>query len=159
MGDREMAQHCAHLAQVRDVQPRTPDGCEECLKTGGRWVHLRLCQECGHVGCCDNSPGKHATRHFHATQHALMRSFEAAELSGEERDFLATLPTSLIRELDGTPCLLVHATPSDPLYRYLGPDPTAWEPETGSLDVDAVLVGHTHLQFELALGRTRVLNP
>ena len=52
---------------------------EECLATGGRWVHLRLCQECGHVGCCDNSPGRHATKHFHASQHAIMRSFEPGE--------------------------------------------------------------------------------
>ena len=74
-----MSPKCGHQAQVRDVAPRTPEGCEECLKTGGRWVHLRLCQECGHVGCCDNSPGKHATKHFHASQHAMMRSFQPGE--------------------------------------------------------------------------------
>ena len=72
-------QRCSHLAEVRDVQARTPGGCEECLAAGGRWVHLRLCQECGHVGCCDNSPGKHATKHFHASGHALIRSFERGE--------------------------------------------------------------------------------
>jgi hypothetical protein len=74
-----MSPHCSHLAAVRNVSPRTPAGCEECLATGGQWVHLRLCQECGHVGCCDNSPGKHATKHFHATNHAIMRSFERGE--------------------------------------------------------------------------------
>ena len=74
-----MSPRCAHLVEVRDVQPKTPAGCEECLATGGRWVHLRLCQECGHVGCCDNSPGKHATKHFHATRHAVIRSFEPGE--------------------------------------------------------------------------------
>ena len=73
------APQCPHLAGVRDVQARTPDGCEECLTAGGRWVHLRLCQECGHVGCCDNSPGKHATKHFHRSGHAVMRSFEPGE--------------------------------------------------------------------------------
>jgi Zn-finger in ubiquitin-hydrolases and other protein len=74
-----MPQRCPHLADVRAVQPRTPQGCEECLATGGHWVHLRLCQECGHVGCCDNSPGRHATKHFHTSNHAIMRSFEPGE--------------------------------------------------------------------------------
>ncbi|HEX3274559.1 MAG TPA: UBP-type zinc finger domain-containing protein [Gemmatimonadales bacterium] len=74
-----MAPHCSHLTSVRNVQPRTPQGCEECLATGGRWVHLRLCQACGHVGCCDNSPGRHATKHFQASSHAVMRSFEPGE--------------------------------------------------------------------------------
>jgi uncharacterized UBP type Zn finger protein len=74
-----MATQCSHLDQVRNVEPRTPKGCEECLKTDGRWVHLRLCVGCGHVGCCDNSPGKHATKHFHKTQHAVIRSFEPGE--------------------------------------------------------------------------------
>ena len=74
-----MAQQCRHLAEVREVAPLTPQGCEECLRTGGRWLHLRLCQECGHVGCCDNSPGKHATKHFHSSGHPIMRSFEPGE--------------------------------------------------------------------------------
>jgi uncharacterized UBP type Zn finger protein len=74
-----MATRCTHLDQVRDVEPRTPNGCEECLKTGSWWVHLRLCLECGHVGCCDSSPNKHATKHFHQTQHPVMRSFEPGE--------------------------------------------------------------------------------
>ena len=74
-----MAPRCSHLGSVRDVQPRTPQGCEECLATGGRWVHLRMCQACGHVGCCDNSPGHHATKHFQASSHAVMRSFEPGE--------------------------------------------------------------------------------
>ena len=74
-----MPTQCPHIPAVRNVAPRTPDGCEECLATGMRWVHLRLCQECGHVGCCDNSQGKHATKHFHASHHALMRSFEPGE--------------------------------------------------------------------------------
>lgn len=74
-----MATACGHLDQIRDVAPRTAQGCEECLKTNGRWVHLRLCLSCGHVGCCDNSPGKHATLHFHETQHPVIRSFEPGE--------------------------------------------------------------------------------
>jgi uncharacterized UBP type Zn finger protein len=74
-----MATRCTHLDQVRDVAPRTPRGCEECLATGSRWVHLRLCLICGHVGCCDSSPNRHATRHFHQTAHPIVRSFERSE--------------------------------------------------------------------------------
>ena len=74
-----MSAPCRHLDRVRDVKPGTPAGCAECLAMHGRWVHLRMCLECGHVGCCDNSPGKHATGHFHETQHAIMRSFERGE--------------------------------------------------------------------------------
>lgn len=70
---------CTHLDQVRDVSPKTPKGCEECLELGMQWVHLRLCQECGHVGCCDQSIGTHATKHFHQTKHAVMKSFQPGE--------------------------------------------------------------------------------
>ena len=74
-----MATQCAHLREVTEAAPRTPDGCEECLASGGQWVHLRLCRICGHVGCCDNSPGKHATKHYHRTDHAIIASFEPGE--------------------------------------------------------------------------------
>ena len=70
---------CTHLDQVHEVRPRTPEGCEECLKTGSWWVHLRLCLSCGHVGCCDNSPNKHATQHYHQTHDPLIQSFEPGE--------------------------------------------------------------------------------
>jgi len=70
---------CSHLATMRDVAPRTPNGCEECLALGDTWVHLRLCTECGHVGCCDSSQNKHATKHFHATKHPIIASFERGE--------------------------------------------------------------------------------
>ena len=71
---------CTHLAGVNEhVEARTPQGCEECLKSHGRWVHLRLCLSCGHVGCCDSSPNRHATKHFHATSHPIVRSFEPGE--------------------------------------------------------------------------------
>lgn len=73
--------HCTHTDEIQDVSPNT-NGCEECLKTGGRWVHLRMCLECGHVGCCDQSVGKHATKHFHATNHAIMQSIEPGESWG-----------------------------------------------------------------------------
>ncbi|MFN2601840.1 MAG: ubiquitin carboxyl-terminal hydrolase 14 [Gemmatimonadaceae bacterium] len=70
---------CSHLNLIQDVDPRTPEGCEECLELGMEWVHLRLCMTCGHVGCCDNSIGKHATKHFHASNHPLIRSFQPGE--------------------------------------------------------------------------------
>jgi uncharacterized UBP type Zn finger protein len=73
-----MSQRCEHLAQTKPVTPGT-DGCEDCLKTGDSWVHLRLCETCGHVGCCDSSPNRHATKHFHATQHPVIKSFEPGE--------------------------------------------------------------------------------
>ena len=69
---------CKHLDQIQDVQPRT-HGCEECLKSGDSWVHLRLCLTCGHVGCCDSSKNKHATKHFQAVKHPVMCSIEAGE--------------------------------------------------------------------------------
>ncbi len=71
---------CEHLREApRVVKPRTPAGCEECLRDGTRWVHLRLCLGCGHVGCCDSSVGKHADRHFSETGHPVMRSIEPGE--------------------------------------------------------------------------------
>jgi uncharacterized UBP type Zn finger protein len=60
------------------VTPSAP-GCEECLKIGSRWVHLRLCLQCGHVGCCDSSPNRHASKHFAATAHPLVQSLEPGE--------------------------------------------------------------------------------
>ncbi len=70
---------CEHEVGLTPVPPHTPAGCEECLKAGTRWVHLRLCLTCGHVGCCDSSPGRHATRHFHATEHPVIASYEPGE--------------------------------------------------------------------------------
>ena len=71
---------CTHLDHVRITElPEAVDGCEECLAAGGDWLHLRICLECGHVGCCDNSPGRHATAHAHATTHPIIRSLEPGE--------------------------------------------------------------------------------
>jgi uncharacterized UBP type Zn finger protein len=69
---------CTHLGAVQTDQPRA-DGCEECLEIGDSWVHLRLCRTCGHVGCCDDSKNKHATRHFHQTKHPIITSLEPGE--------------------------------------------------------------------------------
>src|SRR5215467_5715757 len=73
-----MREVCSHLDQIQDVKPHTR-GCEECLKMGDTWVHLRLCLSCGKVGCCDSSKNKHATRHFHETKHPLIQSLEPGE--------------------------------------------------------------------------------
>ena len=70
-----MADTCTHLDQAEEVTPSS-DGCEDCLRTGDRWVHLRVCMTCGHAGCCDSSPNRHATAHFRATDHPVVRSFE-----------------------------------------------------------------------------------
>jgi uncharacterized UBP type Zn finger protein len=74
-----MPTSCAHRNQIHDVEPHTPEGCEECLASGDAWVHLRLCLSCGHVGCCDSSKNKHATEHFRSTGHAIIQSFEPGE--------------------------------------------------------------------------------
>jgi uncharacterized UBP type Zn finger protein len=74
-----MAQNtCPHVKQIRPVTPNT-EGCEECLAAGDGWVHLRLCLTCGHVGCCDSSKNKHATKHFQETGHPVMKSAEPGE--------------------------------------------------------------------------------
>jgi uncharacterized UBP type Zn finger protein len=73
---------CPHLSKVdRDIKPRA-NGCEKCLAVGDTWIHLRVCLTCGHVGCCDASKNKHATRHFHSSKHPMMRSLEAGETWG-----------------------------------------------------------------------------
>lgn len=87
---------CIHLDQIHDVAP-SGTGCKECMETGGRWVHLRMCQTCGHIGCCDNSPNKHATKHFHQTDHPLVRSFEPGE------DWYWCYKEELFFELQGAP--------------------------------------------------------
>jgi hypothetical protein len=75
---QSMAKFCRHLAGIRDVLPSAL-GCEECLKIGEPWLHLRVCRTCGHVGCCDQSPGRHATKHFHATRHPIIEAYDPPE--------------------------------------------------------------------------------
>jgi uncharacterized UBP type Zn finger protein len=69
---------CSHLDQIADVTA-SAEGCEDCLPIGGWWVHLRLCLACGHAGCCDSSPNRHATAHVRATGHPLIQSLEPGE--------------------------------------------------------------------------------
>jgi uncharacterized UBP type Zn finger protein len=73
-----MKQKCDHLDQV-EFTTTSKRGCEECLKMGDSWVHLRLCMVCGHVGCCDSSKNKHATKHYHRVKHPVVRSIEPGE--------------------------------------------------------------------------------
>ena len=69
---------CTHTDQIKIMKPQA-HVCEECVKLGDTWVHLRLCMICGKVGCCDSSKNKHATKHFHAAKHLSMRSIERGE--------------------------------------------------------------------------------
>ncbi len=73
-----MPAECTHLNHIK-LTHTDNHVCEDCIKTGDTWVHLRLCLECGHVGCCDSSKNKHATRHYQATKHPLVRSIEPGE--------------------------------------------------------------------------------
>jgi uncharacterized UBP type Zn finger protein len=75
-----MSAACTHLDEITVWQlPEAVDGCEDCLRTGGKWLHLRICLTCGHVGCCDDSPNRHATAHAHETEHPIVRSLEPGE--------------------------------------------------------------------------------
>ncbi|MFI9206249.1 UBP-type zinc finger domain-containing protein [Streptomyces sp. NPDC053048] len=76
---RPTERSCDHLGEIRDVTPTTTRGCEDCLRTGSTWVHLRECLTCGHIGCCDSSPNRHADAHARTEGHALARSFEPGE--------------------------------------------------------------------------------
>jgi uncharacterized UBP type Zn finger protein len=87
---------CEHLELINDVEP-SADGCTDCLAMGGRWVHLRLCLTCGHVGCCDSSPNKHATAHFHAGGHPLVQSYEPGE------DWVWCYADEALLRVDGLP--------------------------------------------------------
>ena len=72
---------CQHLKSIKKVTP-SGEGCKECLELGDDWVHLRLCMECDHVGCCDDSKNRHATKHFHGSHHPIMFSYEPGEAWG-----------------------------------------------------------------------------
>ncbi|HYW28438.1 MAG TPA: UBP-type zinc finger domain-containing protein [Gaiellales bacterium] len=75
-----MADACTHLAQIEITQlPDSIPGCEDCLKIGDRWLHLRMCTTCGHIACCDSSPNRHATAHARAESHPVIRSAEPGE--------------------------------------------------------------------------------
>lgn len=102
-------QTCGHLGTiVGDVEP-SGDGCAECVAMGRRdWVHLRVCQQCGHVGCCDNSPGRHATAHFGATDHPLIRSFEPHE------DWYWCYVDEILFDLDDAPGGMAEQNPTFP---------------------------------------------
>lgn len=91
-----MATLCSHLPDADpEVLPSDQDGCHECLQSGDAWVHLRLCAVCGHVGCCDSSPNRHATAHFHGSGHPLIRSYERGE------DFWYCYPEDVSFQVEG----------------------------------------------------------
>lgn len=74
-----MSTTCTHLDEIDVSAQPSSEGCEDCLRAGGRWVHLRMCRSCGHVGCCDSSPGKHATAHYRDSGHDVVSSYEPGE--------------------------------------------------------------------------------
>mgnify|MGYP000014584484 FL=1 len=73
-----MSYGCTHMDMIRSVTP-SAKGCEDCLRIGSEWVHLRLCRACGHVGCCDDSPHRHATAHYRTTQHPIIEGYDPPE--------------------------------------------------------------------------------
>jgi uncharacterized UBP type Zn finger protein len=85
-----MSARCSHLDQIEVAAPETVAGCEDCLRIGATWVHLRACMTCGHVGCCDSSPNRHATKHATETEHPIVRSAEPGE------DWLYCYPDNLM---------------------------------------------------------------
>jgi hypothetical protein len=92
-----MADTCTHLDQITDGSA-TAAGCEDCLAAGRHdWLHLRVCQSCAHIGCCDNSPGRHATAHHHGSGHPIIRSYEPGE------DWYFCYIDDLVFELEGAP--------------------------------------------------------
>ena len=89
-----MNETCTHLDEIHaDITPSSTEGCSECLRTGGRWVHLRMCMTCGEVGCCDSSPNQHASKHAAATTHPIISSREPGE------DWLYCYPDDLVFRL------------------------------------------------------------
>jgi uncharacterized UBP type Zn finger protein len=92
-----MNETCGHVIGLHDVKP-SGNGCVECLRMGDTWVHLRLCESCGHVGCCDDSKNKHATKHYRSTKHPVIKSFEPGEDWGYcyvDDIFYASLPVNV----------------------------------------------------------------
>jgi CPA1 family monovalent cation:H+ antiporter len=76
---RPVDRECPHLSTIADVSPSTPGACEDCIREGTSWVHLRLCLACGHMGCCDNSPMRHATAHNRSSGHPIIAPAEPGE--------------------------------------------------------------------------------
>ena len=114
-----MSDTCSHLDTVADVAPSS-EGCEDCLRTGGQWVHLRMCLSCGHIGCCDSSPGQHATGHAEATGHPVIMSFEPGE------DWFYDYTTKGM--IEGAELAAPHAHPkSQPAPGPKGRVPKDWE--------------------------------
>jgi len=103
--DAETMMACIHRATIRKVKP-SAKGCEDCLRIGAQWVHLRVCRSCGHVGCCDDSPNQHARKHFEATYHPIIEGYDPPE--GWRYCFI-----------DDTMCELPDQTPQiGPIPRY-----------------------------------------
>lgn len=94
---------CGHLDTIDLDAVPSADGCEDCLRAGGRWVYLRMCEQCGHVGCCDSSPNRHASAHFRTDGHPVVRSFEPGE------EWFYCYADELAFELEGAPPAPSHS--------------------------------------------------
>jgi uncharacterized UBP type Zn finger protein len=71
-----MIESCEHLEKIGEVTPSSPDSCNKCVDAGDKWVQLRICLHCGHVGCCDNSKNTHATKHFEESGHCVIQTYQ-----------------------------------------------------------------------------------
>ena len=132
-----MSVPCTYLDEIRDVTPKTPNGCEECLQIGDTWVHLRLCLICGHVGCCDSSKNKHATRHFHATDHPIVQSFEPGE------DWLWCYVDEVAFVVEDFPSVeLPVVRDRRPIKRFVGLPEGPWAPHPTTESFRSVALGN-----------------
>jgi hypothetical protein len=92
------ATECTHLDTIEITElPEDVDGCEECLASGGQWCHLRICLACGHIGCCDSSPGRHATAHSRESGHPIVRSIQPGENWGWCYEDQLLMPVSRVK--------------------------------------------------------------
>jgi predicted phosphodiesterase len=125
-----------------------------------RWVreHATLTLQGNHDRALADSVAPGCRAQFEWLARATF-SLGQQQLSPEELDYLGALPRQALQVFDGVRYLFVHATPSDPLYRYLGPEPDVWAKEVAGVDTDVVVVGHTHIQFEIDLAGKRIVNP
>jgi hypothetical protein len=156
-----MSSNCSHLAGIKDVTPSAL-GCEECLKLGQAWFHLRVCRTCGHVGCCDQSPGQHATKHFHATRHPIIEGYDPPEGWGGaiSTRCCSTSPTDRRRSA-GRSRDIIDALPS--VARICNPRATALDQK----DLSVICRRHWHRERHVfhRIGprdqrhRVRVLSP
>jgi hypothetical protein len=113
---------CEHFTSLRPVEPSDLDGCHDCLRTGDDWFHLRMCMECGYVGCCDSSPNRHASRHHRTSEHSVIQGFEPGErwaFCSPHKKMLADVGDTLARSYEERPACRQRRYRSDTISRWL----------------------------------------